>query len=405
MPRQKKQHLKRRKDGRYRLRYDGQEFWSSVGGSEDECFAQKDEYLRKRSTVEPKKQTLAAYALKWLPRAKPNIAQNTYNGLACQLEKLLDTLGDKPISEILPSDIKGVYSSKYLGLSDSYIRGAKHLYTALFDAAVADGLCTRNPAREKSAQPHKGTKGGHRAITPQEREWINTLCLDHRCHPAVMAMLYEGLRPQEAKALDLSSVDKKNKLLRLTDFAHIENSNHYKITAKGKNDKAEREIPLFSPFMNAVDGKEGLLIPSADGKEITIQGWRTLWQSYCSQMEKEINGISKRWYCRTKTQKRILQEAKVLREQGKLEESRNKEEEIPPWIPFTVKPYDLRHSFATMCRDYNVELHTVINWMGHSDASMILKIYDEVSDTRSQNEAEKLEKSVFRVQNGVQNPK
>ena len=41
--------------------------------------------------------------------------------------------------------------------------------------------------------------------------------------------------------------------------------------------------------------------------------------------------------------------------------------------------------------------------MGHTDAQMILKIYDEVSSTRSQIEAEKLEKMLIHRQNDMQN--
>ncbi|MBR5344835.1 MAG: tyrosine-type recombinase/integrase [Clostridia bacterium] len=76
---------------------------------------------------------------------------------------------------------------------------------------------------------------------------------------------------------------------------------------------------------------------------------------------------------------------------------------MPPWREFTVVPYDLRHSFATWCRDNGVELHTCVEWMGHTDAQMILKIYDEVSSTRSQIEAEKLEKMLIHRQNDMQN--
>ena len=72
---------------------------------------------------------------------------------------------------------------------------------------------------------------------------------------------------------------------------------------------------------------------------------------------------------------------------------------MPPWREFNVVPYDLRHSFCTMCRDNGVELHTCIEWMGHADAKMIMKIYDEVSDQRSKIEAQKLEKALQKGQN------
>lgn len=402
MPRQKKQHLKRRKDGRYACRY--KELWF-YGETEDEALAQREEYkdAEKRGELAVKDKTLAEYALKWISIAKPNVSKGTYQESAILLNKLLDACGNKLIREVLPSDIKEVYSTAFKGLSDSYIRSAKQLYIALFDAAVADELCRRNPALEKSAQPHKGTKGGHRAITAQERKWIDTLCLNHRCRPAVMAMLYEGLRPPEAKAFDIDkSVDKEASVIRLVEFAHKGKNNHYIITDQGKTKKARREIPLFSPFAEAIKGKEGKLVPTARGGELTMQAWRVVWQSYVHQMEREINGMEKRWYKRTKAHKQILAAAAQLRNEGKKDEAAAREAEIPPWVPFTVRPYDLRHSFCKMCRDAGVELNTCIKWMGHADASMILKIYDEVSEDRSKKEAEKLEKALFRSQNGSQ---
>ena len=63
-------------------------------------------------------------------------------------------------------------------------------------------------------------------------------------------------------------------------------------------------------------------------------------------------------------------------------------------------PYDLRHSFCTWGRDHGVALHTMIEWMGHADAKMIMKIYDEVRDNRSKTEAERLIKTAFRSGNG-----
>jgi integrase len=40
-----------------------------------------------------------------------------------------------------------------------------------------------------------------------------------------------------------------------------------------------------------------------------------------------------------------------------------------------------------------IEIHTVIAWMGHADAKMILKVYDEVTDEREASEADRLRSS------------
>lgn len=384
MPRQKKQRLKRRADGYYVCRYKDQWFYSL---DEDDALEQRKEYKRLEKQALLSVPTVKEYAEKWLDRAYPEASWSTKNQHRIHLRKLTDLYGDLPVTSVKPSQIKSVYSSAYLGMSASYIRAGKDLYYALFDAIVADGYLASNPARDKSAKPHRGTSGSHRQITPQERTWIETLCTDHRVWPAVMTMLYSGIRPQEMKAIKIErDVDFKAETITLHQFAHIDDSNHYKLTKEGKTDQAARTIPLFPPLKKALTGKSGYLIQSAKGERVTIQAWKSAWESYVVCMETAINGIQKRWYGRTKEHKKILDDG------GKL----------PPWIEFTVVPYDLRHSFCCMCRDADppVELKTCIRWMGHKDAKMILKIYDEASDNRSEKEAERLKKTLFRSGNG-----
>ena len=384
MPREKKQRLKKRADGYYVCRYKDQWFYSL---DEDEALELRREYKRLEKLQLLSVPTVSEYADKWITRAYPSAAKTTMAGLKIHLRKLTDAIGRQLLTDVKPSHIKQIYSDHYLGMSHSYIMGAKQLYCALFDAAVADGYLRTNPARDKTAKPHRGTVGSHRQITPEERTWIETLCTDHRAHPAVMAMLYAGIRPQEMKAVKIErDVDFKTETITLRKFAHIDDSNHYRLTDEGKTDEAARTIPLFPPLKAALEGKKGYLIQSAKGERVTIQAWKSAWESYVVCMETAINGIQKRWYGRTKEHKKILDQG------GKL----------PPWREFTVVPYDLRHSFCCMCRDADppVELKTCVRWMGHKDAKMILKIYDEASDNRSQKEAERLKKTLFRSGNG-----
>ena len=376
MARAKKQKPTKRADGRYVCRYKGQYFYST---DPDDCIAQREEFKEAEKKGRVASYFVREYALQWLDRSFPNVSPSTKQWLKTHLQTLIDSIGNLPVSEVKPSDIKGIYSGHYSGLSNSYILAAKQLYCSLFDSAVADGLILSNPARDRTAKPHKGTYNGHRAITPQERTWIETLCKDHRAHPVAMAMLYAGLRPQEAKALNIDKdVDFKRELITIRETAHIdpENGQKYAFTGKGKTERANRRIPLLPPLKQALTGKQGYLVTSAHGERITRTTWRVLWNSYVAQMEKEINGVDRRWYGRTKEHKAIIADG------GKL----------PEWIPFAVTPYDLRHSFATMCRSMQppIEIHTVIAWMGHADSNMILKVYDSVTDERDKTEAERL---------------
>lgn len=375
MPRQKRQKLKQRADGRFRCMYHGIPFY---GYSSDEALDARDEYKRQEQAGEYrlKNQTVKEYAESWLPRQKVGVSFKTMQEAKGLITKLTKAIGDLYIKEVLPSDIKNVYSTNFQGMSDSYIRAGAQLYRAMFDAAAEDGYCRTNPARQKSAKPHKGTTPESRAITEQERYWIENLCTDHRAHPAIMAMLYAGIRPQEAKALNIDrDIDTKADLVYVRETVHMINSNQYRATKDMKTKFSRREIPLFPPLKKALDGHHGMLVQSAEGKSVTVQAWKSVWESYKFSLETAINGCQERWY-------------------GKKKEHKGKK--LPPFIHITFTPYDLRHSFCTMCRDNGVEINTCIHWMGHADSKMILKIYDEYSQDRSKKEAEKLTKKLFK---------
>jgi len=382
MPREKKQRLKRRADGYFVCRYKDQWFYSL---DEGECLELRKEYKRLEKQSGSTIPTVSEYGEKWIIRAYPEVSPYSMNQLKIHLHKLTDLYGDLPITSVRASQIKSVYSSKYIGLSNSYIRAGKNLFCSMFDAAVSDGYLRFNPAREKSARPHRGTEGSHRQITPEERTWIETLCTDHRVWPAVMAMLYSGIRPQEMKALKIDrDVDFEAETITLHESAHREGYNHYVLTEKGKTPQAMRTIPLFPPLKSALEGRKGYIITCKNGSQITVNSWKRAWESYVVCMETAINGCRKRWYGRTREHLALIESGASL----------------PPWRPFTVVPYDLRHSFCCMCRDAAVELKTCIRWMGHKDAKMILKVYDEASDNRSEKEAERLKKTLFRSGNG-----
>ncbi|MBO7207008.1 MAG: tyrosine-type recombinase/integrase [Kiritimatiellae bacterium] len=329
---------------------------------------------------------MSDYALPWIKRTYPAVMDSTYEKLAIHLQHLIDEIGNKRISEIKPSDIKSVYANRYNGLSNTYIRSGKQLFCALFDSAQADGLIPFNPAREKSARPHKGNKPKERILSKRERYWIETLCTDHRAFPAVMTMLYAGLRPQECKAVIIErDIDFERNIITVRETAHVDGQK-YAYTTDGKTEYSNRQVPLFPPLKRVLSGRRGYLISSAHGERVTIQTWKTAYKSYVYCMETAINGISRRWYGKTKEQRRLAEEGK-----------------LPEWIPFDVVPYTLRHGYCQFLRDSGVELNTARRWMGHKDAKMILKVYDSVSDDRSETERKKVENRLIRVQNEVQN--
>ena len=384
--RAKKQHLKKRPDGRFACRYRDQWFY---GYTEEEALQAREDYkhAEKRSSLIRNNPTVREYSEHWLPISKAGVSNRTYYLSEKHIKRLNEELGDMLLAEVRPTDIKALFSKRYINFSDDYIRHARCLFSALFAAAVDDGIIRSNPVQSPAAKPHRGyTDGGHRAITPEERRIIETLVLDHPMHTAAILMLYAGLRPQETKAFRMEDVDESAGVIHVRHFVKFDRINHYKETDQGKTKKATRDVPLFPPVAAVVKGKHGLILSGPNGGLASVMAWRRSWESYRRKIEEQLNGMQKRWYGKSKAHKMLLDAGKPL----------------PPWKSFNVVPYDLRHSFAAWCRDNGVEINTVVGWMGHADATMILKIYDEVSDSRSKSEAEKLIKSAFGSQNGSQ---
>ena len=106
MPREKKQVLKKRKDGRFACRYKDIWFYSTI--SSDDALAQRKAYREELKRGRVAVYFVQEYAENWFERAYPNISPSTKRGLKTHLEKLLKAIGEMPVAEVRPSDIKAV---------------------------------------------------------------------------------------------------------------------------------------------------------------------------------------------------------------------------------------------------------------------------------------------------------
>lgn len=363
----------RRKDGRFQAAYKRKCFY---GKSWEEACAKRDAYKeRVERGLDPSRELVSDYAFDWLPINRHDVAPKTYALYESFVKLLSDCLDEKALAEVKPSDVKKIYTEKFRYASESHIRHFKNLITAIFDSAVEDGYCMYNPVRSKKAQPHKGTAGTHRQLEGWERKLIQST--DARCRAVAMTMLYAGLRDSEALALNVTrDVDFEKEVIHVRYFRHV-NGNKVWVDSVGKTPAAVRDVPLLHNLAPVLKPIKGLLI-DMDGEVLTTAGWRNAWKVYINNLEVSLNGCRKRWY-------------------GKRE--CDKENKPPPWRPVTIRPYDLRHSWCTAMRDAGIDPHVLQVWMGHSDISMIMKIYDHVSEERIDAESKKAKKSGDNCQN------
>lgn len=342
MSRQKKQHLKRQKDGRYFCKWHGVTF---VGRTEDEAMQKREAY--KQSGRTPIRRTLANYAEYWLPVHKASVQSTTYNGYISILSCVLQTIGDLYLHDLTTDDISNAFATLN-GKSQSYIHKARLLLIEILDSAVDAGLIEKNPARAKSVTVPKGSRGTHRAITEAERKLI--LETPHRMRLAALLMLYCGLRRGEV--IGLKASDLNGDSVRIERAVHFV-GNQPRISGT-KTEHGKRTVPAPDfilpglPKMNS-----DCYVLTGKPKPMTETAFVRAWESYLKHLKADI------------------------------------------------RPHDLRHSYCTWLRDCGIDIHQAIIWMGHADESMILRIYDHPG-TERENEAKNRLNQALSSQNGSQ---
>lgn len=365
MPRMKKQVLTRRADGRYRCKYKGIEFY---GSTSDEALAAREEYKRRemKGDLPLNRVTFGEYGERWLHAYKSHLTTAPYNTHVRMLNRWLDTIGDLPLSEVTPSDVSRFYQL-FAGMSVSTIKSARDTVKGVFKAALADGLIQRDPT--SNVPLPRGEKGTHRAITQQERTLIHTT--PHRLRPAVMLMLYAGLRRGEVMALQIPrDVDFINLTITVREAVRFDTSGH-PVLVDPKTQAGLRTVPMLEGLADELRSVSGLVCPAADGGLMTESAWSRAWDSYLYALGETLNGASKR----------------------KLRDN---------WKPVSIRPHDLRHSFCTMLYDSGVDLKTAMLWMGHADQTMTMRIYTHLTETRRK-EAEAALRNAQRTAFGGQN--
>lgn len=344
MSRQKRQQLTERKDGRYKAVYKGIQF---MGRSQDEALKKRQDYIEAEIRGELLNRngiTVFSYAYDWLPVHKASVAKNTYNAYVNYMNKLVGKIGQKAMKDVTPSDIKSVYN-EYLGMSDSSVRKARMLYVDLWDSAIEDGVVKSNPCRSKSAKPHKGTSGSHRALSQEEDDIILNCPAEFRI--GALLMRYAGLRRGEVMAFDVDrDVDFESGMIIVSRAVHFEGNKG--IVGGPKTEAGKRSIPLLEVLRIALQGQHGGVCPLKKTETVTSSAWRCIWSKFIKELE-AYSGMK-----------------------------------------MTVRPHDLRHSYATTLRDAGVDPKLAIRWMGHSDEKMILRIYDHPGEGRIQRAVDSL---------------
>ena len=327
--------LKQRPDGRYACKYKNKTFY---GRSSKEANDLRDEYIKKEKAGQLLRHelTVKEYALKWLPLYKSDVSEKCYNDYAKQLEALFPYIGNMQISRVTVDDAASVWQH-YAGYSASTIKRARMLYISLFDTAIENDLCHKNPFKSKFVQPPRGSSGSHRALTDEEVSLI--VSTPHRFQLAVLVMLYAGLRRGEVLALSSDDIDLEKNILHVNKAVRFE-SNQPRIVSP-KTSAGVRDVPILSTLRPYLVNHSGLIAPSASGSIMSESAFDRAWQSYLHTLS------------------------------------------LAAGHPVSIQPHDLRHTYCTMIISAGVTIKQAMMWLGHADEKMILRVYDHVQASRT----------------------
>ena len=335
--------LKQRSDGRYACKYKNKTFY---GSSSKEANDLRDAYIKKEKAGQLLRQELTVrdYALKWLPLYKSSVSEKCYNDYAKQLDALISCIGHQLISRVSVDDAAAVWQH-YSGYSASTIKRDRMLYVALFDAAIENELCHRNPFKSKFVQPPRGTSGSHRALDDDEVSLI--LRVPHRFQLAVLVMLFAGLRRGEVLALSSDDIDLRHNIIHVDKAVRFDSNQP--VLSDPKTEAGKRDIPILSTLRPFLEHHTGLIAPSASGSIMSEVAFRRAWASYLFALSSAAGR------------------------------------------PVSIRPHDLRHTYCTMLVDAGVSIRQAMAWLGHADEKMILRIYDHVRASRTAASVEQVE--------------
>ena len=216
---------------------------------------------------------------------------------------------------------------------------------------------------EKINAPHVEAEE-RQPITEEQRELILNTWEGHRMGVPALIMLYCGLRRGEMLALLWSDIDFKAKTLSVSKSADM--PTNATTVKKPKTKAGTRIVPIPDAILPALQKarREAIsmyVCPAVNtGDIMSAQAYSEAWKSYMHYLNIEAGGRD-----RSRSNPKVV-----------------------AMEPFTA--HRLRHSYATMLYDADVDVKTAQKLLGHADFSVTMKIYTHLSAEKETAGIEKL---------------
>jgi len=286
--------------------------------------------------------TFRELAEDWREDHYTNIAYTTQRGYEASYLRAIELLGDVCVKDITAQDIKAhlahmsaqMYSMKTL-------RTQQLIYSLVLGYAVEQSDIPVNPVA--GMKPPKAKKPAEkRQAASEEDEATIKSSVDVWLLP--FFLLYTGMRKGEALAIQQKDIDRDTGIIHVTKALYYES--YYPRIKEPKTEAGTRTIPLLRPLREALpSGKPNdYIFHSTDAKKpLNKSEFQRRWDAY-----KRKTGV-------------------------------------------ICTAHQLRHSFATLLFEADIDVKDAQEILGHSSEAMTRDVYTHIRNSRRTKTAEKLD--------------
>lgn len=299
--------------------------------------------------IKPSRELLAEHMNEWLEKeAKTRVRAKTYQNYKDMVNLYINpALGDTILSNLTPTQIKGVYSTMIdKGLSPKTVKNTHGVLRNALEQAVKWGKLNRNPA-ELVSLPRQN-KQEMKVLTPEQTINFLDAVVNSRWKALFSLLVTTGMRPSEALGLKWKDVELENE--RVTVNRTLTKVDGRWFLEEPKTSRSRRSIPIPSGVViDLEEHKKEQAAEKLKAKEgeYTDHGFVFATKNG-SPLDK--NNIVNRYF------KPLLLSA-----------------DLP-----IIRLYDLRHTCATLLLSAGVNPKIVSERLGHASITLTMDTYSHV---------------------------
>lgn len=273
----------------------------------------------------------------WNEKHYDEIAYNTWSGYQRPLKDLKAEFKGLHITEITFQMLQGLLDRmKAQGFARQTINLRKVTASLVFEYAVLMGYLDNSPAlmlKVPRNAPHKPRS------LPEAEEIDKMLKAEGQFGDLARFLYYTGCRLGEALALTTGDIK--------DGYIHINKSLYWvtinpHIKDSPKTASSVRDIPVLKPIEAFLRNRKGIIFPSPKGGYMTKSDYQKGWNKFLTDNDIHLTA------------------------------------------------HQLRHGFATLCFDANLDEKDAAELLGHSSITLTKDIYTHITSARKKINAEKL---------------